>query len=84
MNAVVVKIHPFILSQTIYIYKNNLCIHSIKCKQKELSSLCVSLCKQYNLHTIQLNGGGARFLSGIKNQIAQANFDNFDIDIKIN
>lgn len=82
MDRVIANVHPFVIMQTINVYKNNRQINSVICDLKDLTKTCYNLCKQYDIHRLELVGQQLYSLH-IKDELAANQYNDFDIDIKI-
>ena len=82
MDHVVVTIYPFIMRQEVSAYKNGECIKHISCKtMKEVPEVCYALCKEYDIHKIDL-AGIKEYCTRVKENICTAtDYDNnFEIE----
>lgn len=82
MEHIVVCIYPFLFTQEIGVYKNGKCIKLAKCKLTEIDTKCIELCKEYDIHQIDI-GGSMIFALKIKDKIVNNKFDNFNINVDI-
>lgn len=82
MDHVTVYIQPFVLNQVIGVYSDGKCIKSVECKIHDLDKVCMKLCKDYNMHQIDL-GGSPQFAKHVKDKIVENKFENYEINVDI-
>lgn len=57
MDSIVICMRPFVMKQTIKVYKNDECVETVESKNLfDLDSICVNLCSKYNINQIDFHG----------------------------
>lgn len=56
MNHVVAIVTPFALYQKVSVYVDGECIKSVDCKMEDLEKICYTLCKESNIHHLDVHG----------------------------
>ena len=56
MNHVVAVITPFALYQKISVYIDGECKKTIDCKMEDVEKSCYTLCKEFNIHQLDVHG----------------------------
>lgn len=83
MNHVIVYVQPFLLEQEIAVYKEGQCVKTQKCTMENIDSLCYSLCKEFNIHQIDL-AGPPSYIEKVKEDILlKTDFDSYDINVSL-
>ena len=82
MDHIVAMIHPFVVNQEISVYRNGECIKVVDCKLEEVTKICYNLCKEYNIHQLDLVGQQLYALH-IKDELAAKEYDDFNLEITI-
>ena len=82
MDHIVATIHPFVIEQDVAVYKNGECIKAIKCSLDEVENVCYNLCKEYDIHQLDL-GGNQLYTMHLKDKIIENKFDNFNINVEV-
>ena len=76
------NIQPFVMKQTLNVYKDGECLESVECCITEYSKVAKALCKKYDIHEVDILGN-ENYLSKIKDDIVNNKFDDFKIDVQI-
>ena len=57
MDYITVAIQPFVLAQTIFVYKNDTCVCQEKRNMKDLGPAIANLAKEYSIKDVHIKGG---------------------------
>ena len=83
MDHIVAIIHPFVMEQEVDVYKDGECIEVIQCKLDNIEEVCYALCKKHEIHQIDLKGKNQLYSLHIKDKLAAAKYDDFDINVTV-
>ena len=81
MDHVVVCIHPFVMRQEVSVYSKGECIEHTECNLDELDTVCIHLCRKYNINQLDYSGNknyGKKLEEKIN--LYNYNYDNFTIN----
>lgn len=80
MDHVIICIHPFIMRQEVMVYQNGVCVKHTDCTMDEVAKVCYNLCKEYNIHRVDL-AGVIKYCSKIKEDLLTPDkYDNFEFE----
>ena len=82
MDHVVAIINPFVMEHTISVYKDGECKKTIKCTMENIEKVCYSLCKEFNIHQLDIHG-----MTGMVDKLQRelnknTEFNNFEIIVQ--
>lgn len=83
MDHIVATIHPFVIEQEVCVYQNGECVKTVKCNLDDVHKVCMKLCKEFDIHTVDIGGHNQLYSMHIKDKIVEDNFDNFAVEVNV-
>lgn len=83
MDHIVVITCPFTIEQNVSVYHNGECIKNTKCNINNLADTCYNLCKEYNIHQLDVKGQKLYIMHLLDELKFTTKYKNFNVDINI-
>lgn len=84
MDHVVISIYPFIMRQSVSAYQKGICVRHIECDNiNNLANTAFALCKEFDIHKVDLAGVNQYCLKVRDDMNKLPNFDNFGLEFII-
>ena len=82
MNRIIAMLQPFVTTQIIYVYENNLKKDAIQCSERKVVDTIYKACQDYNVEEIEFIGL-KQYSKGIGNKILKKELEQYN-ENKIN
>ena len=76
MKKIIVKVQPFTLNQTAYVYENGNKIDAVETNFDNFNDVILALAKEYNLTEVEL--AGATFAKWIGERLLKAEYEKYE------